>query len=127
MAHGLRREQFCSGPSWAADTAANPAVPNETLFFYSTGLGTTSPPVADGAAAPSSPFAAVTDPNLEVDIYDSMGNDISVTIGSAVLVPTLAGVYQINFTMPSGLASGEGYLDVGTTDGYTSEAKIFVQ
>jgi uncharacterized protein (TIGR03437 family) len=108
-------------------TAANPAVAGETLFFYSTGLGTTSPPVADGAAAPSSPLASVTDANLEVDIYDSAGNDTSVTIGGAALVPTLAGVYQINFTVPSGLASGEGYLDVGTTDGYTSEAKIYIK
>jgi uncharacterized protein (TIGR03437 family) len=108
-------------------TAANPAVAGETLFFYSTGLGMTTPVVPDGAAAPSSPLAQVYDPNLEVDIFDSSGNDTTVTIASAALVPTLAGVYQINFMVPSGLASGEGYLDVGTTDGFTSEAKIFIQ
>jgi len=109
-------------------TSANPAVAGETLFFYATGLGATTPSVPDGAAAPSTlPLAQVNDPNLEVDIFDSSGNDTTVTIASAVLVPTLAGVYQINFTVPSGLASGTAYLDVGTTDGYTSEAKISIQ
>jgi uncharacterized protein (TIGR03437 family) len=108
-------------------TAANPAVAGETLFFYATGLGATTPAVADGAAAPSGPFAQVNDPNLEVDIFDSSGNDTTVNIASAVLVPTLAGVYQINFMVPSGIASGIAYLDVGTTDGYTSEAKISIQ
>jgi hypothetical protein len=32
----------------------------------------------------------------------------------------------VNFTVPAGVASGECYLDVGTTDGYTSEAKFYV-
>lgn len=108
-------------------TAANPAVAGETLFFYATGLGATTPSVPDGAAAPSSPLAQVNDPYLEVDIFDSSGNDTTVTIGNAALVPTLAGVYQINFKVPSGIASGIAYLDVGTTDGYTSEAKIYIQ
>lgn len=109
-------------------TQANPAVIGETLLFYSNGLGATTPPVADGAAPPStSPLASVNDPNLEVDIFDSVGNDTLVTITSAVLAPNLPGVYQINFVVPAGVAAGEGYLDVGTTDGFTSEAKIFIQ
>jgi len=114
-------------------TSSNPAVVGETLFFYSTGLGMTNPQVADGAAAPASPLATVTDANLEVDIFDSSGNTTTIcgpfatTACSGELVPSLAGVYQINFVVPSGMAAGEGYLDVGTTDGYTSEAKIYIQ
>jgi uncharacterized protein (TIGR03437 family) len=109
---------------YTAVTASSPAVAGETLFFYANGLGATTPAVADGAAAPSSPTAMVNDPNLEVDIFDSSGNYNQVQIVSAVLAPGLAGVYQINFMVPSGVASGIGYLDLGTTDGYTSEAKI---
>ncbi len=109
-------------------TQSSPAVAGEPLFFYATGLGATTPVVPDGAAAPSSPSAAmVNDPNLFVDIYDSSGNFNSVQIDFAGLTPTLAGVYQVNFTVPSGVASGIGYLEVSTTDGYTSEAKIYMK
>jgi uncharacterized protein (TIGR03437 family) len=108
-------------------TQSSPAAVGETVLFYATGLGQTAPAVPDGAAAPGSQLAVVTDPNLEVDIYDSSGNDTVAAIVAAVLAPGLAGIYQINFTVPSGVASGEGYLDVGTTDGWTSEAKIYIQ
>lgn len=108
-------------------TENSPAVPGETVFFYATGLGATTPPVADGAAAPSGSFAIVNDPKLSVDIYDSSGNTNPAKVAFAGLAAGLAAVYQINFTVPSGVAPGEGYLDVGTTDGYTSEAKIWVQ
>ncbi len=108
-------------------TQSSPAVAGETLFFYATGLGATTPVVPDGAAAPSSPSAMVNDPNLFVDIFDSNGNFNPVQIGFAGLTPTLAGVYQVNFTVPSGVASGIGYLEVSTTDGYTSEAKIYMK
>jgi uncharacterized protein (TIGR03437 family) len=107
-------------------TQNSPAVAGETLIFYATGLGATTPVVADGVAAPS-PAATVNDSNLSVDIFDSSGNAITATIGFAGLAPGLAGVYQINFTVPPGLASGIGYLDLGTTDGYTSEAKIYIK
>ena len=111
-------------------TLANPAAPGESLFFYANGLGATTPAVADGAAAPSSPLALVNDPNLSIDIYDSSGNyNLVSTLPPffAGLAPELAGVYQINFTVPVGTAAGEGYLDVGTSDGYTSEAKIYIR
>jgi len=108
-------------------TQSSPAAIGETIVFYATGLGATSPSVADGAAAPGGPLATVTDPYFEVDIYDSEGNDTLVNNYTAVLAPGLAGVYQVNITIPTGVAGGECYLDVGTTDGYTSEAKLYVQ
>jgi len=108
-------------------TQTSPAVAGETVFFYANGMGSTTPAVADGAAAPSSPAATIDDPNLSVDIFDSNGNYNTVQIVFSALAPGLAGVYQINFTMPSGVASGEGYLEISTTDGYASEAKIYVQ
>ena len=108
-------------------TQSSPAAVGETVFFYATGLGATTPVVADGAAAPGSPAATVTDQNLAVDIYDSQGNATTANVAFAGLVPSLAGVYQVNITIPSGVASGQGYLDVNTTDGYTSAAKIFIK
>jgi uncharacterized protein (TIGR03437 family) len=110
--------------NYTAVTASSPATAGETVFFYANGLGATNPVVQDGAAAPTNPTAQVSDPNLFVDIFDSAGNYNDATIVSAVLAPGLAGVYQINFTIPSGVASGTGYLELSTTDGYTSMAKI---
>lgn len=126
-ANGIGPADAFHASTFAAVTSSNPAVAGETVFFYSTGLGATTPAVADGAAAPTSPLAMVNDPNLFVDILDSSGNYNGVQIVSAVLAPGLAGVYQINFTVPTGVASGAGYLEVSTTDGYTSEAIIYVQ
>jgi uncharacterized protein (TIGR03437 family) len=107
-------------------TQSSPAVAGETLILYATGLGATTPAVPDGAAAPT-PAATVNDSNLSLDIFDSAGNTTVAKIGFAGLVPGLAGVYQLNFTVPTGVASGIGYLDLGTTDGYTSEAKIYMK
>ncbi len=107
-------------------TQSSPAAAGETIFFYATGLGATNPAVADGAGAPN-PAATVTDPNLTVDIFDSQGNVNNGTITFAGLVPGLVGVYQVNFTVATGTASGQGYLEVGTTDGFTSQAKIFIK
>ncbi len=108
-------------------TQNSPAAAGETVFFYATGLGATNPPVGDGAAAPSNPPAMVTDTNLSVDIFDSQGNANTATVSFAGLVAGLAGVYQVNFTIPSGTASGSGYLEVGTTDGFTSQSQIFIK
>ncbi len=107
-------------------TQSSPAAIGETVLFYATGLGATDPAVDDGAAAPNPP-AKVADPNLFVDIFDSKGNAIQVNLTFAGLVPGLAGVYQLNFVVPTGLASGTGYLEVSTTDAFTSAAKIFIK
>jgi uncharacterized protein (TIGR03437 family) len=108
-------------------TQSSPAVAGETLLFYATGLGATNPIANDGAAAPSNPPAMVVDPNLSVDIFDAQGNVNNFNVAFAGLVPGLVGVYQINFTVPSGVASGIGYLEVNTTDGLTSQAKIYMK
>lgn len=112
---------------YALVTAANPAVAGETLFFYATGLGAVSPTVADGIAAPSNPLSYVNDPNLYVDMFDQNSNVTYANIVFAGLAPGLATIYQVNFTVPSGVASGPAYLEVSTSDGYTSEAMIYMQ
>ena len=61
-------------------TQTHPAAAGETVFFYATGLGATTPVVPDGAAAPSTSTAMVNDPNLAVDIFDSSGNFNSANV-----------------------------------------------
>jgi uncharacterized protein (TIGR03437 family) len=107
-------------------TQASPALAGETVLLYLTGLGSVTPVVADGAAAPSSTLSTVDDPNLEVDLFDQDGNDQVANIAFAGLAPGFAGLYQINFTIPSGLTGGQVSVDVGTSDAYTTEAITYV-
>ena len=108
-------------------TQNNPAKAGETLVLYVTGLGAVTPAVSDGAPAPSDTLSKVNDQNLIVEIQDQQFNFHGATISFAGLTPGFAGLYQINFVMPTGVASGLGWVNVGTTDGYTSEAKIYAQ
>jgi len=109
-------------------SSSSPATAGETLVLYMTGLGSVTPAGTDGQPGLStSPFSTVDDPNLEIDILDSQGNDQqSNSIAFAGLTPQFPGEYQVNFTVPTGLAGGLGYVDVGTTEGYTTEAMIYI-
>jgi uncharacterized protein (TIGR03437 family) len=110
-------------------TPDNPAVAGETLVLYLTGLGAVTPPVSDGAAGSSNPVSNSNEfDSITVDVLDQTGTDaVSPMVYFAGLAPGLAGVYQINFVVPSGLASGPGTVDVSTTEAYTSEAILYLQ
>jgi uncharacterized protein (TIGR03437 family) len=111
-------------------TQENPAQAGETLLLFLTGLGAVTPPVADGAAAPSSPLANVnefTDKNIFIDIFDAESKDSDATVSFAGLAPGFAGLYQINFTVPSGVASGLAYVNISTVEAYSFQAKLFMK
>ncbi len=107
-------------------TPEHPATAGETLQLYMTGLGSVTPPVDDGAAAPSSPLSKV-DGNIFVDILDQNFLDSMADVSFAGLAPGFAGLYQINFTVPSGVASGLAWINISTDEAYTSEARLYVQ
>ncbi|HXE62620.1 MAG TPA: hypothetical protein VN519_03725 [Bryobacteraceae bacterium] len=112
-------------------TAANPVQPGETIALYLTGLGTVTPTVADGAVGPSTPPLSTSDlfnaGNLEVDFNDYGTGDSAVgTITYAGLAPTLAGLYQINVTLPAtGLTAGHNvYVEIRTDAADISQVQI---
>lgn len=89
-------------------TDDNSAQANEYISLYLTGLGTVTPTIQDGAIGPSNPLSwsdLYNAGNLLVFFNDypsgSTGNP--GTIQYAGLVPTLAGLYQINVQVPSGV------------------------
>jgi uncharacterized protein (TIGR03437 family) len=90
---------FHAGTAIPAD-AGHPASAGEVLEIYGTGFGMTDPPVAAGDAAPSPPA------RLSGGIQLLIGRQ-PASILFAGLVPGLAGVYQVNAVMPTGLAAGE--------------------
>jgi uncharacterized protein (TIGR03437 family) len=117
-------------PDYSLVTSENPAVAGETLILYLTGLGAVTPTVSDGAPGPSSPPSTAnefTSQSISIDIFDSNGVDSTATVSFAGLAPFYAGLYQINFVVPSGVASGLAYLNISTNEAYTSEAKLFIQ
>jgi len=81
-------------------TRENPLVPGEVAFLYASGLGQVSNPPAAGVGAPLQPLSeALLKPSL------SLGNRPAEVL-FAGLAPGLAGVFQVNFRVPAGVASG---------------------
>jgi uncharacterized protein (TIGR03437 family) len=103
-------------------TQANPVQPGEYISLFLTGLGTVTPTVADGAVGPTSPLSLSdvnSAGNLQVFFNDfnngSTGN--KGTIQFAGLAPSLAGLYQINVQVPTGvLGSGDNVYVEFVTD-----------
>jgi uncharacterized protein (TIGR03437 family) len=87
-------------------TSSKPAQVGETVLVYLTGLGT-----VDGSGNSSSPFTA------------SIGG-IPATVLFAGTQSTVGGGYQLNVTVPSGVASGNQFLDISGPDAYNSSAVI---
>jgi uncharacterized protein (TIGR03437 family) len=99
---------------------ASPAAIGETVSVYLTGLGAVSPTIADGAAGPVSTLSQATN-TITADISGT-----AATVTYSGLAPQLAGLYQVNLTVPSGLTDGNNSLDIGGPDSYTSEVLISI-
>jgi uncharacterized protein (TIGR03437 family) len=100
--------------------AKNPAQIGETVSVYLTGLGAVSPTIADGAAGPTTPLANATG---TIAAYIS---GMPATVGYSGLAPQLAGLYQINLTIPAGLTAGDNNLAIAGPDSYASVCLIAV-
>jgi uncharacterized protein (TIGR03437 family) len=100
--------------------AKNPAQIGETVSVFVTGLGAVSPTIADGDAGPTNPLA-----NTAGTIAAYIGG-VQATVAYAGLAPQLAGLYQINLTVPAGLTAGDNNLDIAGPDAYSSECLIAI-
>jgi len=97
---------------------ANPARPGETIAVYLTGLGATNPPVATGAPGTVGPFSETTE-----TLDASVGGKAAKIVFSG-LAPFLRGLYQINIELPTTVASGSQYLDIGGPDALSSQIQL---
>jgi uncharacterized protein (TIGR03437 family) len=85
-------------------TADNPAHPGEAVHAYAAGLGDTSPAVAYGAPAPSQePLARVVTPYR--CFAGQQPQEVAVFFEG--LAPNLAGIYQIDWRVPTGAPAGD--------------------
>jgi uncharacterized protein (TIGR03437 family) len=107
-------------------TPDNPAKPGETLLLYVVSLGLVDTPLDDGAPAPNDKLVNAN-AAVGVEILDQNGVYHTAKVDFKGLAPGFAGLYQINFEVPNDVPSGFQWVNVGTPEAYTSEAKLYVK
>jgi uncharacterized protein (TIGR03437 family) len=110
-------------PDNSVVSESNPAQVTDTIQLFLAGMGAVANQPADGTAAPSSTLST-TSATPAVYLYDSAGNIGTPAITYSGLAPGFAGLYQINFTIASGLVSGDAALEVQGPDSDTLEALL---
>lgn len=110
-------------PDYSVISQSSPAQIGETVAVYLAGMGIVNPRVQDGTAAPLDPLSYTSATPL-VYLLDSSGNYKQGKVAFSGLAPGYAGLYQINFTVPSGLASGDATLEIIGPDSDTFQALL---
>lgn len=112
-------------PDFSLVSNDSPAQVGETIAVYVGGMGVVSPSVPDGAADPSGTLSNTLNTPV-VYIADSAGNFTQATsVPYSGLAPGFAGLYQLNVTIPSGVASGPTSLEIiGIPDSDTIESGL---
>ncbi len=100
------------GADYSMVTSSSPAQPGETILLYLTGLGTLS-----GQNASNTYY-------VYFDSTDGSGNSTQATVSFAGSQSTVGGGYQMNVVVPSGLTSGEYFVDILGPDSEDVEALI---
>jgi uncharacterized protein (TIGR03437 family) len=108
-------------PDYSVVSEANPAHVGEAISLYVAGMGAVTPAVGDGTAASSTTLSNTNSSNY-VYLYDSAGNAQQITPLFSGLAPGFAGLYQINFTVPTGLVTGDADIELQGPDSDTLEA-----
>ena len=93
---------------------SNPAAPGSVVTLYATGAGHMNPPEADGSVPNSPPFPV---PTLGVSV--SIGNQSAGVLYAGAAPGSVAGVLQINVTIPSNATSGSLPITLQVGDYFT--------
>jgi uncharacterized protein (TIGR03437 family) len=100
--------------TYAVINSSNPAKIGEQVALFMTGLGTVNASVAAGAAGPDNATAV-----LNISLGGVFVDGVQATVNYQGLAPGLAGLYQVNITLPTGITTGQSD-DIGieTVDQY---------
>ena len=112
----------------------NPARRGETVRIYVTGLGPTLPAVGTNSIQNPNADLFGKDALVAGTVAVNIGGSINATVISARQAPTLIGVYEVQFVVPSGATAGNDVaLTVsivpqgGSTAQYSATSKIPIQ
>jgi uncharacterized protein (TIGR03437 family) len=108
---------------------SNPAQVGETVAVFLTGIGLVTPTVADGDPGPSNPTSSpVNSFAVNLSSTNTAGaQEVQATTTYVGLAPAeVAGLAQINLTIPSTVNSGDNVLEVVGPDSDTFMALISV-
>jgi uncharacterized protein (TIGR03437 family) len=107
-------------PDFSLVSPDSPAQIGEIIAVYVTGLGDVFPSIPDGSAASSTALS-----NTSNTITATVGG-VAATVNFAGLAPGLAGLYQVNVTIPSGVTAGDNYLELLGPDSDALEALVTI-
>ncbi len=96
---GVGTAILVSLPSFTLVTADKPIARGASAFFYATGLGVMTPPVADGDGGLDGVAHFATFPTVTI-------GGITAPVGFAGQAPGFPGVYQVNITIPQNAPTG---------------------
>ncbi len=91
--------KIVAGSDPALADSSNLLQPGDHILIRCTGLGAVTPSLAEGVAAPNSPPATVNPVTLTI-------GGVNAPVDFAGLITGLAGVYQVQATIPDGVPSG---------------------
>ena len=98
-----------AAPASASATFGYPTAPiprGQAGYFYATGLGVLSPPVADGDGGEEPPVVNHLAAPLSVLIASAQAGSVPATIQFEGQAPGFPGVDQINIVIPQSAATG---------------------
>lgn len=101
----------------------------DTLVFYALGFGGTTPSVASGVGAPSSPLAELNPkPTVTFGGTGPLVSGIDVAPDFAGLTPGFVGLYQINVVVPQGVNRGDRIgVIIGYQNNFSNRVDIAIQ
>jgi len=109
---------------YSAVTDSNPAMPGETVVMFMNGLGSVTPQLGDGVAAPISPLSTSVEA-ANTGVFFEGGGFEQADVLFAGLAPFFAGLYQVNLTVPaSGLSDGDALIAFETVEALNQMATI---
>lgn len=95
----------CISNNSGAITSGNPALPNEIITLYATGLGVVQDTGGNPVSVPEGvPFAGVQPNSAAASVYAGVGSG-SGTVVSAGLSPGAIGVYSVQVQLPASLTT----------------------